>query len=314
MSLTSSLSDPGSALRKFLAVEAPGTASVRSSFLAARPPGLMVTRPLPPEGMKPAWGTLGAAIDHRLRLMLSDEISRDSAVTEGIGLSGTPLINRPQAVAGALYAAGKALLNEIEQLTFLHRPFDRARPSELSEEPEERLCRACYTASCFEEIFRAGRLWPDTLLYNAHPDTQLGDLLAAVPTYAVADMMAMVRLAETGLAPVRSASTSAQVCVGPTFAGSNDVGGADADWIAAGLLVDVKSTATPAKLRLTDIYQLACYALLDYDDRYEVQRVGWYLARAGWLVTWDLNEFFALLGASRSVEDLRIRLEVSLAQ
>ncbi|MCW0216517.1 MAG: hypothetical protein OJJ54_24475 [Pseudonocardia sp.] len=139
-------------------------------------------------------------------------------------------------------------------------------------------------------------------------DFDLDELLTGVPSYAVEDIAAVVGLADAGLASVRSACTPAEVFAGPTFAGSQDVGGADADWIAAGLLVDVKSTAKLDRLDPNHVYQLAGYALLDYDDRYQIERVGWYLTRAGWLVTWDLAEFVALLGTSRPVAELRERV------
>jgi hypothetical protein len=124
----------------------------------------------------------------------------------------------------------------------------------------------------------------------------------------------MAGLADAALADVRASCAPSAVHIGPVFAGSGDVGGADADWIAAGLLVDVKATATPEKVSREDVHQLVCYALLDYDDRYGIERVGWYFARAGWLVSWDLDEFLGLLGASRPVGDLRLRVSGVLSR
>jgi hypothetical protein len=58
------------------------------------------------------------------------------------------------------------------------------------------------------------------------------------------------------------------------FTGSADIGGADADFILGGLLLDCKSTVTPYKPGTAEIYQLAGYLLLDYDDQYGIRRVG----------------------------------------
>lgn len=76
----------------------------------------------------------------------------------------------------------------------------------------------------------------------------------------------------------------------------------------------MKATATPVKLPGADIQQLACYVLLDYDDRYGIERVGWYFARIGVLVAWDVGSFFRLLGAVRPIGELRRGLAAALAR
>ncbi|GAA4980571.1 hypothetical protein [Kitasatospora paranensis] len=91
------------------------------------------------------------------------------------------------------------------------------------------------------------------------------------------------------------------------------MGGADADWIAYRTLVDVKATTSPDKLPGRDIHQLAGYLLLDYDDVYRIERLGWYQARTGSLTTWDTAEFLALLGSRDPLPRLRGRLRAALA-
>ncbi|WP_406164830.1 hypothetical protein [Streptomyces sp. NBC_00996] len=49
----------------------------------------------------------------------------------------------------------------------------------------------------------------------------------------------------------------------PTFCGSSDVGGADADFIAAGNLIDCKATICPERIGADGIHQPAGYLLLD---------------------------------------------------
>jgi hypothetical protein len=71
----------------------------------------------------------------------------------------------------------------------------------------------------------------------------------------------------------------ALVACGPTFAGSTDIGGADADFVIDGLLLDCKATTT--RLGSAEIGQLAGYLLLDYDDQYRITQVGLYLSRQG---------------------------------
>lgn len=298
--------DPSSGLRQLLATELPDTAAVRTAYKAARSGPPDVLSPAPDGGQRPAWGTLGAAIDHRIRFALSDAVpSIDGSIGLGIALCGTPFLGRPPATAKALRRAGLELLQEFARLVDEHAPHDRGRSVCLEPTAEDQLARACYVAALFEEAYRSGQLWPGTSLGDADADVTLSQLLAEVPPYVCADIAAVAARADTGLNAVRAHSTAALTRIGPTFAGSTDVDGADADWIAADLLIDVKSTVTPQKLAATDIWQLAGYVLLDYHDEYQIGRVGWYLARAGWLVTWDLTEFLTLLGAKRALPQLR---------
>jgi hypothetical protein len=105
-----------------------------------------------------------------------------------------------------------------------------------------------YLAAEYVEVYRSGR--PGLVLADAGDDgpITLDTLLAAVPRYVVEDLTAMVTRADTGLSQVRAAVSSTDVVPGPTFAGSDAVGHADGDWIARGLLVDVKATVHPDRL------------------------------------------------------------------
>jgi hypothetical protein len=75
--------------------------------------------------------------------------------------------------------------------------------------------------------------------------------------------------------------------------GSQLVGGADADLIAAGLLVDLKVTLGDKRrdgtrrlsLDKAEVYQLVGYTLLDFDDIYRIGEVGIFSARYGYLAT-----------------------------
>jgi hypothetical protein len=98
------------------------------------------------------------------------------------------------------------------------------------------------------------------------------------------------------------------------FAGSTDIGGADADFIVDGLLLDCKSTVTTYKLGTAEIYQLAGYLLLDYDDQYGICRVGLYLSRQGEEITWDVRDFLGKLGAREPLPALRRRFRDHLRE
>lgn len=99
-----------------------------------------------------------------------------------------------------------------------------------------------------------------------------------------------------------------------TFSGSNDVGGADADLILDGCLIDFKSTIN-AKLTSTWLYQLLGYALLDYRDEHQITRVGIYFSRQGVLLQWDLADLIRELSAGppMSVDQMRTQLSSLLS-
>ncbi|MBJ6628820.1 hypothetical protein [Streptomyces sp. I4(2020)] len=99
-----------------------------------------------------------------------------------------------------------------------------------------------------------------------------------------------------------------RICA-PVFSGSNDVDGVDADFIAEGHLIDCKATTRPDRFgSRREVHQLAGYLLLDYEDEYALNKVGFYLSRQGQLVTWSTQEFLDLLGARRSLSELRAAL------
>lgn len=75
--------------------------------------------------------------------------------------------------------------------------------------------------------------------------------------------------------------------LGPTFTGSALIK-ADADLIAAGLLIDLKTSAKKPSLGVTDLLQVIGYALLDFDDEYRVDALGIFSARYAYLATWEL--------------------------
>lgn len=246
--------------------------------------------------------TENAAIDHRLRYGFSD--SRALPDTALLGIARTFRLSGP-VVGTAIRRAGDDLESVLGELISAERPASRSRPLLLSAAAEARLARLCYSMTWFEEVYPSGRLWPGTPVGDAGPGFTVDDLLAAVPAYAVEDLAAQAEVASAALGGLRAACPPELVHAGPDFAGSPDVGGADADLIAGDLLIDVKGTITPSRLGKHEFCQLLGYALLDYDDEYRIGRLGFYLSRFGRLITWPVDEYLALLGSSRSLVELR---------
>ena len=90
---------------------------------------------------------------------------------------------------------------------------------------------------------------------------------------------------------------------GPTFWASPWIGGADADLIDQGCLIDVKCVK---KIEATKfLRQAIAYAMLDVEDDYGLNSVGIYLARQGVLWKLSLEDVAGHYGAT--IEELRNR-------
>jgi hypothetical protein len=95
------------------------------------------------------------------------------------------------------------------------------------------------------------------------------------------------------------------LALNPRFAASGALGGADADLIADGTLVDVK-TSKDAKIDRALVWQLLGYVLADLDDEHKIERVAVYFSRQGELRSWAVPDLIALLaGQEVRVSDLR---------
>jgi hypothetical protein len=93
--------------------------------------------------------------------------------------------------------------------------------------------------------------------------------------------------------------------LGPTFSGSAVIGGADGDLIAAGLLLELKTSAK-LTLAVKDLFQVIGYALLDFDDEYKLTEVAIFSARYAYLATWSLGGLLSeLAGHPASLQSAR---------
>ena len=90
----------------------------------------------------------------------------------------------------------------------------------------------------------------------------------------------------------------------PAFEGSYDVGGADADLIVDGALLEIKATVRP-EINLDWIRQLLGYVLLDYSDSHQIKAIGLYMARQGILFQWELEDAIQRLSGD-ILADIRV--------
>ena len=92
---------------------------------------------------------------------------------------------------------------------------------------------------------------------------------------------------------------SGHFVLNPTFDGSVDVDGADADFILANCLIDIKSTISP-KISKLFLYQILGYAILDYSDQYHLGEVGFYFTRQGVTLQWPISDLLYELSSGRA--------------
>jgi hypothetical protein len=156
---------------------------------------------------------------------------------------------------------------------------ERTQPwrGQLDREDDRVLARYCVVLAMLESVRRVGQV-----RFDLAPARAQHSLLGLASEPAAEDVMNLHRSSATTLRGLPRASQA--YIPNPTFAGSSDVGGADADFILGDCLWEVKTTKNLNATALRDCFlQLVGYSLLDYDDRYGIRRVGGYFARHDYL-------------------------------
>ena len=164
---------------------------------------------------------------------------------------------------------------------------------------EAELCRACIVLAWYEQVYRAG-IRPESPLERLRPNASLEDLLGVVPETMVEDVGQLSRVTYERFRD----QLQRPAILNPVFAGSIAIGGADADLILDGCLLELKTASKPG-LNAWWFYQLVGYALLDWEASYQLDSIGLYLVRRDWLATWPLDGLLSALGARARIPSLR---------
>ncbi|HKP51588.1 MAG TPA: hypothetical protein VJ183_02945 [Chloroflexia bacterium] len=239
------------------------------------------------------YGTLGTAIDYRIRYYFAVTPSERLKARQGADnlvlwvmydTEGEVDIDPVWELVHSFFESLDATLAEIQPA---------GRRLEVKE--EQVLARYCYVLALFDILGRAG--WtpdsPFTGIALALAEKKSVEELLAIPQVElVEDLCAMSRLFYDKCAHLLS--QTAVLNLNPNFAGSADIGGADADLIVDGCLIEVKTNIQPM-MKPEHLRQLAGYLLLDYDDDFDIRTVGIYMARQGLLLRWSVEQFLRLL-------------------
>ncbi|MFB6819702.1 hypothetical protein ACFCV8_34760 [Streptomyces sp. NPDC056347] len=298
MSLVDGLRSPHTPLRRFLDRElSAGARPLRDSYRAQHRAHHVL---IPPPGVGTEAGTVGTAIDQRLRLAFTAAAPVDDASLIGIDLSGG-IGGRGAGLR--MRAAGNELAVRLTETVRRLDLDNRNQPIDHGQDEEEGLARMLIAAAWFQVLARTPIGFAFTPLAKAALDDPgaftFTRLLELPDRDLVADVTNQLHAAAHGPLEVLRARTRPDDCVGgPTFAGAQIT--ADADLVVDGLLLDFKSARRPlTEMSQRTAWQLTGYLLLDAADRYRIDTVGLYLSRSGVLTSWAVEDFLALLGACR---------------
>lgn len=226
---------------------------------------------------------VGTAFDHLVR-----------ATTWGLALDNT-------VAAKVIY--NQLLIRNNQWLKDLWKNLKSQWPAHISP-PDDTLIAYTVILAYIEDIYRVGGRWRAIDLIKAfQQNLGLNDMVATIPDAVIRDLHNLLDYYQTTQA---ANWINHEIYENPTFVGSDDVGGADADWIIDQTLWDMKTTKYAYGGLHNDIHQILGYALLDYTDQYHIKQVGLYYARFGTTLQWSVNELLhELSGESYSLEKWR---------
>lgn len=283
MSLTSHLRNKNSPICKFLTEAFPNI----KPFLAEARKRVRDAPTAKPIG-RVSYGTIGTAIDYRIRYYFG--VTQPSQLIAWNGASRTVVLTvETEHGEATVYPADGLQLDKdlvdgfFERLTAFLNDTDPVH-RRLTSDEEAELARYCYVLALFDEIARSPSTARRSALFE-HKFRNVDELLELPPMIGIDDMCGLSEIFFKGF----NDKFDLPATLNPTFSGSPDVGGADGDIILNRTLLDVKTTIK-SEISPQWIYQLLGYALLDYDNEYDLTGVGLYMARQGLQIDWSFEE------------------------
>ncbi len=242
---------PGSALSVFLRRHFPNRQH-RSGRRLPRIDTPVLTRPVSTDEYE--WRVVGIAADLRFGLYF-----------DATKCGGAPPYQTPH-----------------EAMSLIHRL--RPVKRRLGAADEDLLCRCCFVIAGDlqrRQTRTAGR----APLGTTESRVSFVDRMARVPLSTIDDL----RELSYGFWQFMHKKIAERAYVHPSFVGSPDVGGAQADLILRNVLIDYKTTVS-AEVPDAWIDQLLAYVLLDYDDAFEIRAIEIYWARQRCARIWALRD------------------------
>jgi hypothetical protein len=222
--------------------------------------------------------------------LLTAHLRPDSLRRGSVAASGAMLLNgrvRPDCPA-----TERAAVERLAELLSDREPADQAAWREV--------CLLCIVLARFEQWFRAG---PAVADYTVSPLTAWNErsLVSLGRSMARSDATVrdLIALGPVVLEDHGDMALASRLHLGPTFVQSVPLGGADADLICEGLLMDLKSSAQARIVGRHQLWQLAGYLLADTSNDYNIHSVGFAALRRRRCTYWPAQTFLDELGGSR---------------
>lgn len=289
MSLTSELDRRDSPVGQFLRDTFPHTRAPLAKCRKA----LRVPLVSPPSSK--AYAQVGTAVDYRIRYHFAPTPWHEFVAAHGAVIeSKTGHFGLTDECIAQFVAKLQAEVSKIAP--------HRRRPTD---DEEQTLARFCLVLAAFEAIRRARSGAPPPQHYGGTWPESATDLINLVPADRVSDVAG---LGAVFAAQYPSWHGDTTAVLNPKFAGSFDIGGADADFIVDSCLWEIKTTTRKGG-QGRDLYQLLGYLLLDYEDEYAVERVGLVFPRQNTRVDWPVTELIAEMSARDDLELPALRSE-----
>jgi hypothetical protein len=296
MSLTSHIEDPTSPIHDYFIKMFPNTKEIAIKC-TKRLRDFSLKKPSHTQNPRLLY-LIGHAVDYRIRFAYNISDVGTLVAAQGLRmLKGSPYLKKPLKTPYRILECegiGVQFFAYVHLWLRLHAPLHR-----LDMKEEDECMRICYVLSLFESVFRSGSR--QTALFEPTIKSDVASLLAIPTDDEMEDMLAIVKL----FFDTCSDWLDTPTILNPTFEGSKDVGGADADIIMEGCLYEIK---TVMDMKYSKWFrQLVGYVALDYRDQYNISKVGIYFSRSGCTISWDCNEFLSLLsnGSIQTIQECR---------
>ncbi len=275
--LTAELDTKDSPVRRFLDERfTNGLRDVQRRYLQASPP-LVISSAAKQEANP---GTVGTAADWLLRFMLHPRPSLKLAA------AGAALCGRRSGMVDAFMEIAESLGYDTDAMLKVSVT-DFTGPVGGNDADPGQLASACWALALLTEMFRnpVAAMRGPLERFQGHR-ASASELFGLASPAVVGQLAAFQQVFASTLLP-QLAHRSGRWVLGPEFTGSALIK-ADADLIAAGLLLELK-TDSKLSLGVMTVFQMIGYALLDFDDAYQLAEVGTFSARYAYLTTWDIG-------------------------
>lgn len=297
MSLSWHLRNKNSPINQFLQEQFPNTKA--APFLVDARKQLRAAETIWPNAVlsRTDLSAIGIAMDYRLRYYFDvTPVEKLIAFVGAFFLGGSVGGPAPRSLIGLT----DIFFFNLENFTSQCQPVSRRLPAV----EEDVLNSYCVVLALFEQVFRGGISPNSPLVRDTLKDVD--DLLGLAESLWLDDMRRLSWSFYDGLNHLLELPH----ILNPTFDGSVNVGGADADLIVDGTLIDIKTSIKP-QIAAYFIRQLLGYALLDYSNHYHIDNIGLYMSRQGILFKWGLDEVIAALcpGQPPSIAELRAKFQ-----